>query len=324
MQRWTSGGRAAVDYNDDAQLDTSQVEDTRGGGGGGGLGGMLGGRGVAIGGGGVGLVGVVIYLLVAFVGGGGAGQAASVLGQLGQDGQPATADNSQLKSECRTGKDADQKLECAIVADIDSIQGYWAAELPRLGTRYTPSPTVWFTGQVSTGCGAADSGVGPFYCPADKKVYIDLAFYDELKKQFGATGGPFVNAYVLAHEYGHHVQDLLGIEAKVRTRSGPTSDAVRLELQADCFAGVWAKHATEPDANGQVLIDSITQQDFTDALDAAGRIGDDYIQRNLGGGSVDTSKFTHGSSTQREKWLTTGYQTGDPRACDTFATNNLG
>jgi predicted metalloprotease len=288
---------------------------------------MLGGsgtRGMAVGGGGIGLIGVVIYLVVVFVGGGDAGQATSVLGELGRNGQPATADNSEVKSQCRTGKDADEHLECAIVADIDSIQGYWATELPRLGTRYTPSRTVWFSGQVSTGCGSASSGVGPFYCPADKLVYIDLSFYDELKRQFGATGGPFVNAYVLAHEYGHHVQDLLGIEAKVRTRSGPTSDAVRLELQADCFAGVWARHATEPDANGQVLIDSITQQDVADALDAAGKIGDDYIQRNLGGGTVDTSKFTHGSSAQRAKWLTTGYRTGDPGSCDTFATDNLG
>ena len=110
-----------------------------------------------------------------------------------------------------------------------------------------------------------------------------------------------MNAYVLAHEYGHHVQNLLGIEAKVRTRSGPTSDAVRLELQADCFAGVWARHATEPDANGRVLINNITQQDFTDALDAASKIGDDYIQRNLGNGRVDTSQFTHGSSAQRRE-----------------------
>lgn len=318
-----------MDYNDNARLDTSEVEDIRGsgglGGGLGGLGGMLGGRGMAVGGGGLGIVGVLIFLLLSYVGGGGGGQGYSnILGQLGQNGQPATADNSTIRSECRTGKDADQHLECAVVADIDSIQGYWTQELPKLGRQYTEVPTVWFSGQVATGCGTADSGAGPFYCPADKKVYIDLNFYNDLKQQFGATGGPFVNAYVLAHEYGHHVQDLLGIEAKVRTRTGPTSDSVRLELQADCFAGVWAKHATEPDANGQVLIDSITQQDFANALDAASRIGDDYIQRNLGGGSVDQSKFTHGTSAEREKWLTTGYRTGDPLACDTFGTNNLG
>ena len=311
-------------YNDDAQLDTSGVQDTRGGGGG--LGG-LGGRGVAVGGGGLGLVGVLVYVLISVLGGGSGGGSAAdvVLGQLGHGGQPAVADNSQIQKECKTGADANTHLECAVVADIDSIQAYWSAELPKLGTRYTEVPTVWFTGQVSTGCGAADAGSGPFYCPADKRVYIDLSFYDDLKTQFGATGGPFVNAYVLAHEYGHHVQDLLGTEAKVRTRQGPKSDSVRLELQADCYAGVWANHATTtPDANGNVLISEITDQDISNALDAAARIGDDYIQKNLGNGTVNQNAFTHGSSAQREKWFTTGYQTGDPTRCDTFGTDNLG
>jgi len=312
-------------YNDDAQLDTSGVQDTRSGGGG--LGG-LGGRGVAVGGGGLGLIGVLVYVLISVLGGGGSGGGSAadvVLGQLGQGGQPPTADNSQIQKECKTGADANSHLECAVVADIDSIQAYWSAELPKLGKRYTDVPTVWFTGQVSTGCGAADAGSGPFYCPADKRVYIDLSFYDDLKTQFGAAGGPFVNAYVLAHEYGHHVQDLLGTEAKVRTRQGPKSDSVRLELQADCYAGVWANHATTtPDANGNVLISEITDQDISNALDAASRIGDDYIQKNLGNGTVNQNAFTHGSSAQREKWFTTGYQTGDPTRCDTFGTDNLG
>jgi len=312
-------------YNDDAQLDTSGVQDTRSGGGG--LGG-LGGRGVAVGGGGLGLVGVLVYVLISVLGGGGGGGGSAadvVLGQLGQGGQPPTADNSQIQKECKTGADANSHLECAVVADIDSIQAYWSAELPKLGKRYTDVPTVWFTGQVSTGCGAADAGSGPFYCPADQRVYIDLSFYDDLRTQFGATGGPFVNAYVLAHEYGHHVQDLLGTEAKVRTRQGPKSDSVRLELQADCYAGVWANHATTtPDADGNVLISEITDQDISNALDAASRIGDDYIQKNLGNGTVNQNAFTHGSSAQREKWFTTGYRTGDPTRCDTFGTDNLG
>jgi predicted metalloprotease len=303
-------------YNRRARLDTSQVRDTR----------RMGGRGVAVGGGGVGIVGVLIYLLVSYVGGSGAGQAATtILGQLGQSGQPATADNSEIQQQCRTGQDANTKLECAVVADIDSIQAYWTRELPKLGRQYVEVPTVWFAGQVSTGCGAADSGAGPFYCPADKRVYIDLSFYDEIKTEFRANGGLFVDAYVLAHEYGHHVQDLLGIESKVRTRQGAASDSVRLELQADCFAGVWAKHATEPGPNGRpALIASIDQQDFRNALQVAGRIGDDWIQKNLGNGQVNQKTFTHGSGAQREKWLTTGYRTGDPNACDTFATQNLG
>jgi uncharacterized protein len=303
-------------YNRRARLDTSQVRDTR----------RVGGRGAAVGGGGVGIVGVLIYLLVSYVGGSGAGQAAStILGELGQNGQPATADNSQIQSECKTGADANQKLECAVVADIDSIQAYWSRELPRLGRSYAKVPTVWFSGRVSTGCGAADSGAGPFYCPADKRVYIDLSFYNDIKTEFHATGGLFVDAYVLAHEYGHHVQDLLGVESKVRTRQGPQSDSVRLELQADCYAGVWAKHATEPGPNGgPPLVESISQQDFDNALQVAGRIGDDWIQKNLGSGHVNQNAFTHGTSAQRRKWLTTGYQTGDPKACDTFGANNLG
>jgi predicted metalloprotease len=307
-----------VKYNRRARLDTGQVRDTRK---------SVGGKGAAIGGGGVGIVGIVIYLIVSAVGGSDAGQVAgTILGQLGQQGQPATADNSQIEQNCKTGEDANNNFECAIVADIDSIQAFWQTELPEVfGRQYSAVDTVWFSGQVSTGCGAADSGAGPFYCPADKTVYIDLSFYDEIKDTFHATGGLFVDAYVLAHEYGHHVQDLLGTEAKVRTRQGPTSDSVRLELQADCYAGVWAKHATEPGPNGQpALVSSITQQDFKNALQVAGRIGDDWIQKNLGDGHVNQHTFTHGSSEQREKWLTTGYQTGDPLACDTFSATDLG
>ncbi len=308
-----------MQYDDDARLDTSEVQDARGGGGS-----MLGGRGVAFGGGGLGIVGFAIYLLVALVGGGGSA-ATDVLGGLGQAGNPATADNTQVKSDCKTGKDANQKLECAVVADIDSVQAYWTRELPQLGKQYQEVPTVWFSGAVSTGCGNADSGAGPFYCPTDQRVYIDLSFYDDIESQFQVAGGRFVDAYVLAHEYGHHVQDLLGVEAKVRTREGAKSDSVRLELQADCYAGVWAKHATEPGPNGEpALITSISQQDFANALQVAGHIGDDWIQQNLGNGRIDQNTFTHGTGAQREKWLSTGYRTGEPKACDTFSTNNLG
>ena len=305
-------------YNRNARLDTSEVSDRRGGG----AGRLPSGKAVA--GGGVGAVGIVIYLLVTLLGGGDGGQTASILAGLGQSGNAATADNTELARSCRTGADANDKLECAIVADINSIQDYWTAELPKLGPRYTDVDTVFFSGQVSTACGSADSGAGPFYCPGDKLVYIDLTFFDQLRTDFGATGGLFVDAYVLAHEYGHHVQDLLGTEARVRTRSGASSDSVRLELQADCYAGVWAEHATQPTAAGPALISDVTQEDITNALDAAKRIGDDFIQKNLGDGQVDTSRFTHGSSAQREKWYLTGYRSGDPTRCDTFGTNNLG
>jgi predicted metalloprotease len=319
-------------YNDDANLDTSEVEDSRGSSGGGAgigggllglvLGGLLSGRGGKVGTG-LGLLAIVGYLVFQFVGSANP-KVASVLDQLGQNGQPATVDNTQIQKECKTGQDANNHLECAVVADINSIQDYWTVELPRLGRAYQPADTVWFNGQVSTGCGTADSGAGPFYCPADKLIYIDLTFYNDLKTRFGAQGGLFVDAYVLAHEYGHHVQDLLGIEANVRTRSGPTSDSVRLELQADCYAGVWAKHAREPDPSGNTIISDITQDDINRALDAAARIGDDYIQKKIGGGKVDPNSFTHGTAAQRTKWFTTGYQTGEPRKCDTFATSALG
>lgn len=316
----------AVRYNRRARLDTSEVRDIRRSGG---PGGRRGGRGgVALGGGGLGLGAVIIYLLVQFLGGGGGSGTAvgSVLSQLGQASAPATADNREIAQECHSGADANQRLECAVVADINSIQEYWQGELPRLGARYTDVPTVWFSGQVATGCGPATSGQGPFYCPADKKVYIDLSFYNDLKTQFGAQGGLFVDAYVLAHEYGHHVQDLLGTEAKVQAGiTGPRSGSVRLELQADCYAGVWAHHATTtPGPDGQVLISQITRQDVARALDTAGRIGDDYIETHLGNGHVTPSQFTHGTSAEREKWFSTGYQVGNPNACNTFSTNNLG
>jgi hypothetical protein len=303
-------------FNKNARLDTSQVEDTRGAGG-----------KVAIGGG-LGVVGAIVVLLVNVLGGGGGGGATDALGQiLGQLPNGQTADNTQVASECKTGEDANDKRDCAVVADIDSIQAFWSEALPALGTQYTPVTTVWFSGQVSTGCGTADKGAGPFYCPSDDHVYIDLSFYDDLAQQFGANGSnPFVDAYVLAHEYGHHVQDLLGTEGKVQPgQTGPESGSVRLELQADCYAGVWANHAsTVPDASGQPLISDITQDDIAEALDTAGRIGDDFIQTHLGGGRVDTSQFTHGSSAQRQQWLQTGLQTGDPKACDTFSTSDLG
>jgi predicted metalloprotease len=307
-------------YDEGADLDTSSVEDLRGGGGG--FGGF-GGRGVAFGGGGLGLVGVAIYVLVQVLGGGSGGSSGS-----GVDGFPGvspgrSADNSTLAQDCRTGKDANSSVQCAVVADINSIEDYWGQVL---GARYTRTDTVFFSGSTQTGCGAAASGTGPFYCPADKLVYIDLSFFDQLHSQFGAQGGLFVDAYVIAHEYGHHVQDLLGTNQKVTPgETGPTSGSVRLELQADCYAGTWANHAeTVPDERGHTLISDITQDDINRALDAAGRIGDDFIERNLGNGRVDPNSFTHGTSAQRQKWFTTGYRSGDPGQCDTFATENLG
>jgi predicted metalloprotease len=283
---------------------------------------MGGGRGIAVGGGGLGLVGLLIVVVLQLAGGGG-GDTGAALGSLAGLGDGEQADNSQLEQRCRSGADANDSVECAVVADIESIQDFWTTTL---GSTYVPTDTVFFSGSVQTSCGAASSGSGPFYCPADQLVYIDLSFFDQLQQDFGAQGGLFVDAYVIAHEYGHHVQNLLGTNARVTPgETGPTSGTVRLELQADCYAGAWANHAeTVPDESGQPLIAEINQDDINRALDAAARIGDDFIQQNLGSGRVDQNAFTHGSSEQRQKWFTTGYETGDPARCDTFATDDLG
>jgi predicted metalloprotease len=300
-------------FRESGRLDTSSVQDRRGGGGG---------RGLAVGGGGLGLVGLIVVVLVQVLGGGG-GDGSNLAGTLSGLGQGQTADNSELEQNCRTGADANDSVECAVVAEIDSIQDYWGQQL---GARYTPVDTVFFSGSVQTACGGATSGSGPFYCPGDQLVYIDLTFFDDLQTQFGAEGGTFVNAYVLAHEYGHHVQNLLGTNQQVTPgETGPTSGSVRLELQADCYAGTWADHAeTVPDESGQPLIADITDDDVSRALDTAGRIGDDFIQENLGSGTVDQNSFTHGSSEQRQRWFSTGYSGGDPAQCDTFGTDDLG
>jgi predicted metalloprotease len=298
-----------MQYDEGAQLDLSDIQDRRGFGGG---------RGVAVGGGGLGVVGVVVYLLINVLGGNSGHAATDVLGGL-QSGQ--SANSTQLSAECRTGADANTKRDCAVAADIDSIESFWSAELSGHGTGYRPARTVFFSGATSSGCGTASSGTGPFYCPADEQIYIDLSFYDDLQTRFGAHGGLFVDAYVIAHEYGHHVQNLLGTSTRLKPGlTGPSSGAVRLELQADCFAGVWAEHATTtPGASGRPLITSITSDDVNRALDAASRIGDDYIQTNLGNGTNDPSSYSHGTSEQRRRWFSTGYRSGSRSSCDTFS-----
>jgi predicted metalloprotease len=303
-----------MDFNEGAQLDTSQVSDQRSGGGGmGGLG------GIAVGGGGLGIVGLLVVLLFNVLGGGGSGSGASGLNNIlnGSSNGAVGADNTELKNECKTGADANKDETCANVAVINSVQAFWAQYFAGSGKKYTQAKTVFFRGSTSTGCGQATTAVGPFYCPADKFVYIDLGFYDDLRNQLGAKGGRFAEAYVLAHEYGHHIQDLIGTIAKVDAsgdREGPTSQSVRLELQADCFAGVWAHGASGPGK----LINNITQTDIADGLDAASAVGDDRIQQESQG-KVNQETWTHGSSAQRQKWFTAGYQGGRIESCDTFS-----
>jgi predicted metalloprotease len=314
-------------FNPNARLDTSQVQDRRGsGGGGGGLGGMMpsGRGGLAVGGGGLGLVVLVVIFLVSQFSGGG-DSAPNTGGLLQGASGNATVDNGQLAAECKTGADANTNDDCAVVAVINSVQDYWADTFAASGQTYRQADTVFFSGSTTTGCGRGTAGMGPFYCPPDEMVYIDLSFWDELKTTFNTNDAVFTQAYVLAHEYGHHVQNLLGTSNRVGTATGATSGSVRLELQADCYAGVWANHATTvPDSSGQPLITEITNTDLQNALQTAASIGDDYIQTNIAGQNVDTSSFSHGSSAQRQKWLLAGYQSGNPNSCNTFDTSDLG
>ena len=281
-------------FRPNARLDPSQVEDVRG------RGGL---PGVAIGGGGLGVVGLVVYLLFALLSNGSGG---GPLGGLDGSTVAQQSPGQVLGAECKTGKDANAREDCRIVGYVNSIQSYWSSEL----TSYSISRTVFFTGSTASGCGTASTDVGPFYCPVDKKVYIDLGFFDELRTRFGASTGPLAQAYVLAHEYGHHVQDLLGILDRIgNDRQGPHSAGVRSELQADCFAGVWADHAAQTR-----YLTKITPKDVHDALSAAAAVGDDRIQAETQG-RVNRETWTHGSSQQREHWFSTGYTTGDPNRC---------
>lgn len=293
-----SGGD--VRYNDSAQLDPGQVSGSGGGG--------AGGR-IAVGGG-IGTM-IILFLLsqlfgVNLTGLAGGGQAA-----------PAQGD-SDAYAECRTGADIETNRECRWVAYTNSIQSYWSEAY----SGYQMTQTRIFTGQISTACGTATSAVGPFYCPADGYIYLDTGFFDQLVSQLGARGGDAAEAYVIAHEYGHHISNLTGVMDQVQRagdRSGPDSPQVRLELQADCYAGVWFKNATA-DPNSPIA--EITQDDLDRAVDAAIAVGDDRIQERTQG-RVDRESWTHGSSEMRKRWLALGYNTGDPNQCNTFDTSRL-
>lgn len=298
-------------FDPDSRLDTSQVSDVRGRGGG----------KMIAGGGGLGAAGLLIYILVQLLGGDG-GSATDVLTQLegrslGGASSASDADNTALQQSCRTGADANARQDCRIVGVINSVQAFWRQQL---GDRYQLADTTFFRDAINTGCGMATSEVGPFYCPADQLVYIDLGFYDELQQKFGAKGGPFAEAYIIAHEYGHHIQNLTGYDKRVRTREGENSDSVRLELQADCYGGMWAHYATQvaDPSTGRPFIATLTQPDIDAGLDAAAKVGDDYIQKRFQG-QVNPETWTHGSSQQRQYWFRVGLERGDLAACDTFA-----
>lgn len=218
-----------------------------------------------------------------------------------------------------TYDEANNNDDCRVEGAAASLEEYWAGISPELGFTYvSPTKTIIFDGSTSTGCGNATSAVGPFYCPPDSTIYLDTAFYADLRTQFGASGGNLAQMYIIAHEWGHHIQHIAGITDGLDLQTpGEDSDSVRLELQADCFAGAWVGAAsTTADDKGVVFLEPVTQQEINDALNAAAAVGDDNIQEKTQG-QVNPEGWTHGSSESRQKWFEAG-RAGGPNACNTF------
>ncbi len=286
--------------------ESSNVEDRRGEGGGGGGGFSIGGGGLSIGAVVIALVGGAIFGI----------NPLTILGMLGGDGGPAPQ-SQQAPAPAPPANDPMAKFVSTVLADTEDV---WTQLFKQGGANYVNPKLVLFRGAVRTSCGQGQAAMGPFYCPADQKVYIDLDFYQTLKTRLGAPGD-FAQAYVIAHEVGHHVQNLLGIADKAEQARGRASPAeanamsVRMELQADCFAGVWANHANE---SRKIL----EQGDVEEAMNAAAKIGDDALQKGRGG-AVMPESFTHGTSAQRQRWFNTGLTSGSVKACDTFSARSL-
>jgi predicted metalloprotease len=286
-------------FNPDAQLDPSQVEDVRGR--------SYGGRTLAVGGGTLGLVLTLLYVLLG-------GNLNAIAPQAGTDPNGGGAPGATTLDQCKSGADANQQEECRILGYVNSVQAYWTDAFAQSNIKYEKANTTIFQDAVDTACGTATTEVGPFYCPQDRHVYLDLGFFNDLRTKFGAKGGAFAEAYIVAHEYGHHVQDVLGTLQSGGSQ-GAQGQSVRTELQADCYAGVWANHAAQTG-----FLKQLTDADIANALDAASAVGDDRIQQEFQG-RVTPESWTHGSSAQRQHWFSAGYQGGSADDCDTFSGN---
>lgn len=288
-------------FNENSRLDTSGVQ-KRGGGR----------TGVAVGGGSL-VVVIVGFLISQFLG-------VDVTGLLGggQTQDQGTYDTQDLAAECQTGADANTNVDCRMVGAANSLDAFWSGQASAMNITYQSPGFVLYTGQTQSACGTASNAVGPFYCPGDETMYIDTDFFTLMEQQLGASDGPLAQMYIVSHEWGHHIQYLLGILQQIdNSQTGPTSDGVRLELQADCFAGAWVGAAAGTrDAEGNTLLQEPTQEQIANALQAAEAVGDDHIQEQSG--QVHPESFTHGTSEQRMQWFTTGYKSGW-QACDTFS-----
>jgi len=292
-------------FNEGIQIDTSTASSS----------GRGPGRGLAIGGGLGGLVIVVVALLL--------GVDPGTIATAPQPGQQQEVGGFDV-SQCKTGEDANKILGCRIIATGNSVDAVWTQ---LMGREYSRPQVVLFSGQVQTACGGATTEVGPFYCPADQTAYFDTGFFDVLVNQFGSSNGKLAQEYVVAHEYGHHVQNLLNVlgRAQQSGAQGAEGAGVRTELQADCYAGVWAHYAStvKQQSTDVSFLKPLTDKDIQDALSAASSVGDDWIQEQSTG-RVNPESWTHGSSEQRQHWFTVGYQLGDPKRCDTFNASDLG
>lgn len=287
---------------DDSRVDVSGVDDRRG----------RGGAGLAVGGG-AGVVGVIVALLYVLLG----GDPGTLQIPAGVD-QGGTAESSQeLQERCNTEGALDRDVDCRLIKVYDVADDVWSEEFARRGISYQSPRLAFFDGTAATACGRASASVGPFYCPGDQEIYFELSFLRQLQEQFGAQG-EFAQAYIAAHEFGHHLQTLLGTEEQVRRAQQDHPDqanqySIAMELQADCYAGVWARLADERGEGGIAL----TEQNVAEAVNAAEAVGDDRIQEKVRG-RVDPESWTHGSAEQRSEWFLTGYRSGDLGSCDTF------